>query len=327
VEENKMMIRLLPYCIFILLLFDHSIAFGQCCSAGNPFFYSEQTNPGRKELQVVAGYKYSISETYYEGSEKISIDFVDKAYFNYLNLQLVYGLTPRISLQTDLGYFLNKTETYSLSDWQDSKGYGLGDAALTIKYLAYKNFIRKIAITPSIGMKFPIGVFDQEADHVKLPITVQPSSGSYKYLINLSINKSFKHPKWNLGFFGSFEYAQLIDSENFYYKYGNMYLFSMLTSYKVSKAINLGLEIRSENRGKSKRENEHIVESSGYKIIYAIPHVSYSFAKKWFLAVNGDLPVYKYYNGIQLANKFAMSARITYNISCARKLVNDLEIK
>jgi len=308
------MIRLLLLNFIILISFQNS-AYAQCCSAGNPFFYGEQANMGHKELQVIGGYKYSTSDTYYNGSEEISIDFVDKAYFNYLNLQLIYGITSRFSVQTDLGYFINKTEDYSKEGWTQSQGYGLGDLTLTLKYLAYRNSTKGLSLIPSLGIKFPVGVFDQEVDNVKLPITVQPSSGSYKYLVNIYFNKGFKNAKWNLGTFASFEYAQLINSANFYYKYGNMFLFSIIASYKIFNIINLGLEVRSDNRGKSQRENDQIVESSGYNIIYTIPHISYSIAKKWLFSLNAEFPIYRYYNGIQMGNKFSVSARLSYRMS------------
>ncbi|MBN1339414.1 MAG: hypothetical protein JXA03_08825 [Bacteroidales bacterium] len=306
-------------CIFVI---DSE---AQCCSAGNPYFYSEQAGMGHKDLQVMAGYKYSASTTYYSGSGEIEINDIDKAWFNYLNLQMVYGLTPRLSVQTELGYFINKSEDYYKPDWETKTGYGPGDITMTVKYLAYKNFIHKFSILPSVGMKFPVGVFDQTVDHVKLPITLQPSSGSYRYQVNLYTNKTFKNPKWNLGFFGSFEYAQLIDSQNFYYKYGNIYLFSLIGSYKVLNNFNLGLEIRSENRDKAKRENNQIVASTGYNIVYSIPHLRYSFLKKWLLAANSELPVYRFYNGIQLGNQFAVSLSLSYRISFDKQVLNEVE--
>ncbi|MDZ7741106.1 MAG: hypothetical protein U5Q03_04980 [Bacteroidota bacterium] len=296
---------------FLAVLYSQA-TMGQCCSAGNPYFYNEHANMGHKELQVSLGYKYSTSNTYYKGSDAVSINFIDKAYFNFMNLQILYGLSPRFSIQTDFGYFINKTEKYELENWSDNNGYGLGDASLTVKYLAYKNFKRHLTIVPSVRVKFPIGVFDQEAGHVKLPITVQPSSGSYKYALNLYIGKGFSSSKWSMSFFGSFEYAQLIASKNFYYKYGNQYLFAFLISNKISDKLNLGLELRNESRAKSKRENQQIVASTGYQILYAVPHLSYSITNKWLVALNTEWPFYRHYNGLQLGNKFAVSASFYY---------------
>lgn len=312
--------------LLIVAFFTTQNVFAQCCSAGNPFFYGEQANLGHKQLQVIAGYKYSLSDQYYHEDSKEDIDFIDKAWFNFLNLQLIYGLTNRLSIQTDIGYFVNRTEQYSVDEWETINGYGIGDAGITIRYLAYKNFVRKFSIIPSVGVKFPIGVFDQEVDHVKLPITVQPSSGSFKYLVNLYMNKTFKNSRYSLGLFGSAEFPQLIDSENFYYKYGNMFLFSMVGSYYLSDKLTLGLEARSEWRGKASRENDQTVESSGYTIVYAIPHVSYAFARQWFVAINSALPVYKYYNGIQLANAFAVSVRLSYTINFDKEVLKDVPL-
>ncbi|NQU32329.1 MAG: hypothetical protein HQ521_03765 [Bacteroidetes bacterium] len=106
---------------------------------------------------------------------------------------------------------------------------------------------------------------------------------------------------------------------HFYYKYGNQLLFSFLTSYKLGNSFSIAIELRNENRGKSLRNNDQIVESSGFNIVYAIPHISYSFSKNWYLAINTDLPVYKYYNGIQMSNTFSVSMRLSYKINLSKK--------
>jgi hypothetical protein len=304
--------------VLVILLSASQDSLAQCCSAGNPDFYSNQANLGHKELQVIAGFQNSLSDQYFSKEKKVDIDFIDKAKFNFLSLQFVYGLSQRITIKTDLGYFLDRSEQYKKADWAPIKGFGLGDAGLSIKYLAYKSFVRKISIIPSVGIKIPIGVFDQEVDHVKLPITVQPSSGSFKYLASIYVSKTLKNNKFNLGFLASVEFPQLINSENFYYKYGNMYLFSVLGSYKLSKNFTLGLEIINKNRAKAQREDKQIVASSGYKLLYAIPHLGFNFAKKFSVSANVDLPVYRYYNGIQLGNAYAFTMRFCYRFSFDR---------
>lgn len=310
--------------LIILFLFHENLS-GQCCSAGNPYFYGEQTSTGKKELQFITGYKFSTSTQYYDGHKRASIEFIDKAFFNYLNLQAQYGITHRLSLRADIGYFINKTESYNLSDWDKQRGYGVGDLMITIRYLAYKNFVRKISVIPSIGIKLPVGVFDQETEHVKLPITLQPSSGSYKYSFNLYTNKGFNNPKWNMGLFASFEYAQLIDSENFYYKYGNMLLLSLISSYRLFDKFNIGLELRNEYRSKSKRENDLIVEASGFNIFYTNPHLSYSISPHFLIAANAEFPVYRYYNGIQLGNTFAFALRLSYSLNFDKGKIKKVE--
>ena len=301
--------------IFILLVLIAGKINAQCCSAGNPFFYGELSSLSKNSMQFISGYKYSTSHQYFQGDKPIDIDFVDKAYFNYLTFQAIYGLSNRLTIQADLGYFINKTETYLKDDWARSNGHGLGDAHISIKYLALNNWKKKLRIIPSFGIILPIGVFDQESDHVKLPITVQPSSGSFKYQLGLLMAKTNSNGKFSATFFGLFEYAQLINSANFYYKYGNQYLVSFMGSYQISRKFSAALEARSENRGRAMREDDQTVESSGYNIIYLVPHVSWTFYQDWSLAVNTDAPVYKYYNGIQLSNAISVSVRISYKLN------------
>lgn len=317
--------KILTYSIIYLILITSAHA--QCCSAGNPFFYGELSSLNKKTLQFVAGYKYGTSSQYYSGNKPIDIEFVKKAWFNYLTLQFIYGLTERLTVQADLGYFLNKTETYLKEGWETSNGYGLGDANLTFKYLAYNNFKKHIQIVPAIGITFPIGVFDQEVNHVKLPITVQPSSGSFKYQVSLFLSKGTNNSKFNFTIFGLYEYAQLIDSDNFYYKYGNKFLFSFLTSFNINRKFSVAIEARNENRSKSLRNDNQVVESSGFNIVYLIPHISWAFYNNWYVAVNADLPIYKYYNGIQLANTYSFSVRLSYKISIGKKDLQEFDIK
>ena len=88
----------------------------------------------------------------------------------------------------------------------------------------------------------------------------------------------------------------------------------------------MGFEVRNENRGKSSRENNQIVESSGYNIVYMIPHLNYNFSKKWYISLNADIPVYRFYNGIQLANKLAVSVRMSYSLSFIKNIYKEIEI-
>ncbi len=76
------MIHKYLFVFFIFILF-YNQSLAQCCSAGNPFFYGEQPNIDHKQLQVIAGYKYSLSDQYYHKDSKKDIDFIDQAYFNY----------------------------------------------------------------------------------------------------------------------------------------------------------------------------------------------------------------------------------------------------
>lgn len=186
----------------------------------------------------------------------------------------------------------------------------------------------RISIAPAIGVKFPVGVFDQEVDNVKLPIAVQPSSGSFKYTGNVFISKGFDK-KLSLAVFVSYEYSQLIDSENFYYKYGDLWVGALYVNYQIWKRFNLNLQFRNEYRAKASRENHETVNASGYEVVFFTPQVSVTIPSNWFFSMYTDIPVYKYYNDLQMSFGYAISARITKKIDFmvlkARKVTNELK--
>ncbi|MCX6243424.1 MAG: hypothetical protein NTU98_01860 [Bacteroidetes bacterium] len=297
----------------LLLLLINNESFAQCCSSGNPFISdAEQPALQSKVLTSSLTYRYSHASKYYaEDSPFNDLPFEQTSYSNYAEFQVGYGITNWLTVMADLGYFFNKTLTTTGQD--PYKGYGLGDAELYLKFNAYTNPRLKFSISPSIGMKFPIGVFDQEVDNVQLPITVQPSSGSYKYTGNIFVSKGMGK-KIALAAFVSYEYSQLIESDNFYYKYGDQWIGAIYFNYHIWKGLGIDLQVRNEYRAKSTRENDEIVEASGYDVVFFTPQLTYAFKHNWYLSAYSDIPVYKYYNGIQMSFGYAVSARITKKI-------------
>jgi hypothetical protein len=306
------MYRLTKYLLIALCLLIADRAFSQCCTSGNPFISdAEQPALQSKILTASLTYRYSHSGKYYsEDSPFTELPFQEIAYSNYTELQVGYGITNWLTAMTDLGYFFNKTLTTPGID--SYTGNGLGDLGLYAKFNAFSSSKLKITVSPTIGVKFPVGVFDQEVDNVQLPISVQPSAGSYRYLLNLFISKGFG--KISLAGFASYEYSQLIQSENFYYKYGDQWIAALYFNYRPWKRITIDLQVRNEYRSKSTRENKEIVEASGYDVVFFTPQLSYAFKHDWYVSAYADIPIYKYYNGIQMSFGYALSFRVTKKI-------------
>lgn len=292
--------------------------YAQCCSAGNPVASDVNfTITAKKVLKTELNYRYSESGSHYKNDSKLDINFMGKAYSNYSELAVAYGVFNRLEIRGDLGYFLNKTETYNFNNIPDSKGYGMGDLSIQSRYLIYKNFVRKWELSAGIGMKMPIGVFDQEYENVKLPINVQPSSGSYKYFVNAFFLKKL-NDKFGCYTFSAIEIASKIDSKNFIYKYGNLYLLSIGCNHKASNKFNAGMQLRNEFREKSSRENDAIVDASGGYILYCLPSVSYNLFNSFYLSSILSFPVYGYYNDIQRSNKFSLNFKLTKSFNLCK---------
>lgn len=298
---------------FLLPSFLIDTVVAQCCASGNPFI-SDAENPALQSKVLTASllYRYNNSHQYYlNGSRYDDLPFSQQSFSNYLEIQLAYGITNWMTVQTDLGYFVNKT--LKTTNQQTYRGNGIGDLAVLIKFNAWNRPRARFSVSPAIGVKFPVGVFDQEVDYVKLPISVQPSSGSFKYTGNVFASKGFGK-KLSLALFVSYEYSQLIDSDNFYYKYGDLWIGALYFNYQVLKWLNINLQVRNEYRAKSSRENQQIVEASGYDVVFLTPQVSFSLPRSWFLSAYADIPLYKYYNDLQMSFGYAISARLTKKI-------------
>lgn len=285
-------------------------AAAQCCSSGNPFISdAEQPALQAQVLTASLGYRYNHSSRYYHLDSPFNdLGFEETSYSNYSDLQIGYGCTNWLTVVADLGYFFNKT--LATSGQEPYVGHGLGDLELYLKFNAYSNPKLRLSVSPSVGVKFPVGVFDQEVDFVQLPITVQPSSGSYKYTGNVFISKGIGK-NMAAAAFVSYEYSQLIDSENFYYKYGDQWIAACYFNYRIWKGLGMDLQVRNEYRARSSRENGEVVESTGYDVVFFTPQLTYAFKHHWYLSAYGDIPLYKYYNGIQMSFGYAVSARIT----------------
>ncbi|MCX6281256.1 MAG: hypothetical protein NTU51_04780 [Bacteroidetes bacterium] len=306
------MSRLKEFSLLIFFLIYGSGLWAQCCTSGNPFI-SDAEQPALQSRILTASltYRYSHSGPYYIGDAHFTeLPFQEVAFSNYMELQVGYGATNWLTVLTELGYSINKS---LVTPGVDSyKGYGLGDAALYLKFNAYSNSKLRLTISPTIGVKFPVGVFDQEVDNVQLPISVQPSSGAFRYLATIFVSKGFG--KTAIAGFASYEYSQLIQSDNFYYKYGDQWIGAIYFNYRPWKSLILDFQLRNEFRGKSSRENNEIVDASGYDVVYFTPQVTYAFKHNWYLSAFGDIPLYKYYNGIQMTFGYAIAFRLTKKI-------------
>jgi len=295
--------------LLLLVLLAGKNLNAQCCAAGNPIGTDlDFTNGGKNSVLVGLTYRYSLSGSVYQGSKKSDVGFVDKSDFNYSEFTVNYALTSRLSFRGDIGYFFNKTEYYN-NGFTPARANGLGDLSLLANYQLLKQ--SKIgALAIGLGVKLPVGIFDQEVDDVKLPINVQPSSGSFRGNFQFFQQKGLGSRVMIFSLL-SMEMAAWIRSDNFTYRYGNMYLFATGFSYKILPGLSAALSGRGEFRGRSWRDDHISVESSGSKIIYVTPSFNWKIKRKANFNAGVLLPVYRYMNGIQLGNTLGVYSGLT----------------
>jgi hypothetical protein len=300
------------FLIGLLLIAGLNKLQAQCCAAGNPLNMMLDTQPlGKQNLRVSLLYRHSLSNTYYQESKPIEINYLDNSGFNYLEFSALYNITEQLGIQAEIGYFLSKFESYKNPMINKSEGYGLADLNLMLRYDLIQKPFEKFNLGLSGGMKLPVGVFDQQVAQVKLPINVQPSSGSYRYHGGITLAKGFRYAPWQILGSAMIEYSQRISSRFFDYQYGTVYAFQAGSSYTFhSKAMGI-LQFRTEIREQSKRENNQIVNASGGEIVLLVPQINFIPVKNMGVNLSFSLPVYRRYNDIQFGNKYSFSLAIS----------------
>lgn len=323
--------------IFILILISFLIfenqLFSQCCAAGNPVSGSGSSENEKNVLKVSSLYMHSFSDTYFEGTEASDFQYKE-TFFDFSLFSLSYGLTKKLTLKSEIGYFYNKSEYFVLSDYE-RYAYGLGDAAISGNYNLYFNEETLFSISSGFSLKIPVGVADQVYENVFLPIDLQPSSGSYRYTPNISIFKGFNESKFSISSDLSVEFAQAIKTERTEkYKYGNLYLISLKGMYKLNKYSGLSLQIREQIREQAYNKDV-IVAATGGNVLFASPSISATF-KDFNFSATYNYPIYKDLNskpGLpQLSNKYSFTLNLAYNINFNKKdceidssIFNDLQ--
>jgi hypothetical protein len=236
--------------------------------------------------------------------------------FNYVGLTFAYGLLNRLTIETELGYFINKTQNYNIQPAFSYSGYGFNNSVITFKYNLITKTEKPFEWTIGAGAKIPMSTQYQMANNVELPIDVQPSTHSFGTITQSFLYKGFPKQRMKLFLTNRFE-TNSPDHKN--YKIGN----SLASSFFVTKQIRQSdfaviFQLRHEFRGKDLYNVKNsgylgliatgsYVSSTGGHLIFFAPQINYTIAQKWNLSLLADIPTFRYYNGTQLGNKISFA--------------------
>jgi len=323
-------------CFFIVVVLVNLLpgaAFSQCCSPGNPV--GGATNIGvldKKTLRLITFYRYSYSDTYYSKDAKTNFSsFVKNGNFNYAGLVLGYGLLNKLTVETELGYFINRSQTYDIVPAFTNKGFGFNNAVLSLKYNLISKKEKPFEWTIGAGGKIPFTKEFQVVNNSELPRDVQPSTHAFGIVAQSFLYKGFPEKGLRLFFVNRYEY-NFTDTRN--YQYGNVLFSSFFIAKKLGESnFTALLQTRHEWRDYDYRDvgiasgKGTKINSSGGNIIFVSPQINYTIAQKWNLSLLADLPVYRYYNGTQLGNKFAFALYLSRDFGgkCEVKEEKNLE--
>ncbi|MFH2143821.1 MAG: hypothetical protein ABIJ97_15460 [Bacteroidota bacterium] len=133
--------------LFFLLFAFPTWVFGQCfTSPGNPI--GGTANMGTLSKGILRGnifHKYNYADRYLNGDSPSDFIYYKKAFYNYTGSVFAYGITDKLNIETEAGFFENKTVIFSEKFGNQTlantihTGYGFSNAVLSLKYNVFTN--------------------------------------------------------------------------------------------------------------------------------------------------------------------------------------------
>jgi len=294
------------FSVFVILILTLlSDLHAQCFSSLNPVGgVSNLLVLEKNTVRFIGSFHHGLSNEYLEGHKKSDYSLVKRADYNYIGTILAYGVFNKITLEAETGYFLSKT--YKLEN-STITGYGINNIIISPKFSLFTDNDQRFFISGSTGIKIPFSGELQKVDGVEVPHELQPSTHALGYVIQTFIVKenSFKGLRYFLVARGEHNYINKAG-----YKYGNYFSVSAYFSKHLMYNRIKGdwttiLQLRNEFRGKD-NINDHVVESTGGYSLLIMPQINNTIKEKWNISLMGNIPIFQYFNGIQLATKFGI---------------------
>lgn len=307
--------------ILLILSLSNQVLQAQCfTSSGNPV--GGTGNMGamdKSKLRSSLFYRYSYSDRYFEGSEKYQggNEVLQEARYNYLGFLAAYGLSDRLTVEAEAGYFMDKTQVYYLENTV-LQGYGFSNLVLSLKPRIFYKPDKRFEFTCALGANIPFSTEPQALNGVTLPINIQSSTGSYGLVFQSYLVKenSFRA----IRFFWVSRVEKYFENPQEYLPGTSMMNSLFFSKHLIMENWKLGdwtliLQLRNQFSNRATRSNQSI-ESSGHFLLYLVPQLNLSLGEHWNVSALFDLPVYRYYNGIQIANKYAFALSMIRDFSC-----------
>jgi hypothetical protein len=284
---------------------------------------------GKNYLRAITYYRHGYSDTYYEGSNKTTenVDLSNSSY-NFAGIAVAYGLTKRLTVETDAGYYFDKTQNHNNPLVPQNQGYGFSNGSVTLKYGALIKPAQQVEITAGAGFRYPFSLNPQYINGSQVSRDLQPSTNAFGASAMLFFNKGF--PAITLRIFSINRYDYNFRMKNDYiqstdYKYGNILLNSIFVSKKIAKYFFGIVQVRNEWKTNDQDfaylndEGGNDVINSGFDLVTVSPQLSYSIVGKWNLTILCDIPVYKYYNGKQMTPKYSFAVSLTRDFNLGKR--------
>lgn len=328
--------------IIITAVFGVSVfySFSQgCCSGGSASPIGGGTSQGvlnESQFEIAANNQL-MSSNHFFSRDKDTAALFDDLSSNYMYLRAAYGLSKKLTISLESGYFISKRQI-GLDNSDTIKKSGIADLIIFPRYqVFYKCDERhKTEIVVGLGMKIPLGdhadsnvfykdPFTGKEYYQTSPPTVQLSSGSNDFIFYSFWYRNFE--KKNFRIFANTVYVQK-GWNSIGQKFGDYASIGLFVGTTVFKRLGLTAQLKGEWIGKLKTDkNVDMValynvypESTGGRKVFFTPQINYNY-KKFNFFVSSDLPLYQYMNGVQVGSYFQLTSGVSFKFMAKKDVV------
>lgn len=332
-------VKILFFLIGILLSVK---TYSQCCAAGSGSPIAGDASQGvlqDRQLEINTNFQYIATEKFLTGDSPAP-DFLKKYYSNYNYLRLAYGITKKLTLSVESGYYFSKTQVHLNSEKAGSSG--IGDLIIFPRYNVYNHTeeCKRVELTLGLGLKIPIGKYNDSIGQVEpfsgttyyvtLPPAVQPTTGSNDFIFYLFAFRGF--PDHNFNVFVNSIYVKK-GWNPLGEKFGNYASIGLFAGKTLYKKLGILFQVKGEWIDKMKfNEDTYLmgslnydVASTGSKKIFLVPQVNYTFGRSVTLYAFSEFPIYQYVTGTQIASQFQITTGISYRFFTAKSILKKKE--
>lgn len=283
----------------------------QCCAMGNPF---NNTSVGgtleKNQVRAALVYKTGLFETYFRGRVRlINYGMYSQLGYQYGSFTLSYGITPRLTIEHEAGFFFEKHTRFADPELNRlaRSGHGLANGTVTGRFAVYENLQHQFEIDVAAGLRYPFSTEAMDVDGVVLPIEAQPSTGAFGALFFVQMHKEWMGIQTTLQQRYEFNAPNYID-----YIFGDAHTTTLSLSGRINRVITGSMFIRNEIRSSDQSPTGARLASQGSHIVLATPMVTVLIPGNFTLSLFGDLPVYRYYFGEQISNRYAFGVNLIW---------------
>ena len=336
------------YLLLIVFLFvnNHWLA-AQCCSGGGGGASSLAGNLAqgvlyKNQFEVNMTFQHSSTQKFKTGNSNLEMEeyhelaannYLHRYKNNFLYTRLGFGLTDKLTLSVETGYYINKTEIKRDYLLDTASSTGITDLIIFPRYnVFYKKTEKHISeVNLGIGIKTPIGSHDDSVLIYKNPATgeewydikspaIQLSSGSNDFQFFGSISRRFIPVKMSL-LFSSFYIRKGYNPDGG--KFGDYFSASIFAMKDIIPNFVGGAQIKWElTAGKTKPpggmnviSSADLPENSGSKKLMFVPRLVYSLKCGLSFFAFTEIPIYQYVTGIQLASQINAVGGLSFRTS------------